>query len=31
VGRYMHDPRTGHLEVVYQILIYLKGTLGKMV
>ena len=25
----MHDPRTGHLEVVYQILRYLKGTPGK--
>jgi hypothetical protein len=22
----MHDPRTGHMEVVYQILRYLKGT-----
>jgi hypothetical protein len=29
VSRYMHDPRTGHLEVVYQILRYLKGTPGK--
>ena len=28
VGRYMHDPRTGHLEVVYQILRYLKGSPG---
>ena len=25
----MHDPRTGHLEVVYQILRYMKGTPGK--
>jgi hypothetical protein len=25
----MHDPRTGHIEVVYQILRYLKGTPGK--
>jgi hypothetical protein len=29
VSRYMHDPRTGHLEVVYQILRYLKGTPSK--
>src|SRR6185312_8872329 len=29
VSRYMHDPRTGHMEVVYQILRYLKGTPGK--
>jgi hypothetical protein len=29
VSRYMHDPKTGHMEVVYQILRYLKGTLGK--
>jgi hypothetical protein len=26
VSRYMHDPRIGHMEVVYRILIYLKGT-----
>jgi hypothetical protein len=26
VSRYMHDPRIGHLEAVYQILRYLKGT-----
>jgi len=25
----MHDPRTRHMEVVYQILRYLKGTHGK--
>jgi hypothetical protein len=29
VSMYMHDHRTRHLEVVYQILRYLKGTLGK--
>jgi hypothetical protein len=29
VSRYMHDPRTRHMEVVYQILRYLKGTPGK--
>jgi hypothetical protein len=29
VSRYMHDHRTRHLEVVYQILRYLKGTPGK--
>jgi hypothetical protein len=29
VSRYMHDPRTGHMGVVYQILRYLKGTPGK--
>jgi len=29
VSRYMHDPRTRHMEVVYQILRYLKGTHGK--
>ena len=29
VSRYMHDPRTGHMEVVYRILRYLKGTPGK--
>jgi hypothetical protein len=26
----MHDAKTGHMEVVYQILRYLKGTLGKV-
>jgi len=26
VSRYMHDPRIGHMEVVYRILRYLKGT-----
>jgi hypothetical protein len=25
----MHDPRTGHMEAIYQILRYLKGTPGK--
>ena len=29
VSRYKHDPRTGYMEVVYQILRYLKGTPGK--
>jgi len=29
VSKYMHDPRTGHMEVVYRILRYLKGTPGK--
>nr|AAP21414.1 putative polyprotein [Oryza sativa Japonica Group]ABF99446.1 retrotransposon protein, putative, unclassified [Oryza sativa Japonica Group] len=29
VSRYMHDPRTGHLDVVHKILRYLKGTPGK--
>jgi hypothetical protein len=29
VSRYMHDLRTGHMEVVYQILRYLKGTPGR--
>jgi hypothetical protein len=29
VSRYMHDPRTEHMEVVYQILRYWKGTPGK--
>jgi hypothetical protein len=29
VSRYMHDPRTRHMEVVYQILRYLKRTPGK--
>ena len=29
VSRYMHDPRTRHMEVVYQILRYLKGASGK--
>jgi hypothetical protein len=26
VSRYMHDPRSGHLDVVYQILRYLKSS-----
>ncbi|XP_044334532.1 uncharacterized mitochondrial protein AtMg00810 isoform X1 [Triticum aestivum] len=29
VSRYMHDPRVGHMEAVYRILRYLKGSLGK--
>jgi hypothetical protein len=29
VRRYIHDPRTGHMEVVYRILRYLKGTPGR--
>jgi hypothetical protein len=29
VSRYMHDPRTEHMEVVYRILRYLKGTPGR--
>jgi hypothetical protein len=29
VSRYMHDPRTGHMEAVYRILRYLKGTPGR--
>jgi hypothetical protein len=29
VSTYMHDPRTWHMEVVYRILRYLKGTLGR--
>jgi hypothetical protein len=29
VSRYMHDARSGHMEVVYQILRYLKGTLER--
>ena len=29
VSRYMHDPRTGHMDLVYRILRYLKGTPGK--
>jgi hypothetical protein len=29
VSRYMHDPRTGHMDVFYRILRYLKGTPGK--
>jgi hypothetical protein len=29
VSRYMHDPRSGHLDVVYQILRYLKSSPGK--
>ena len=28
VSRYMHDPRAGHMEVVYRILRYLKEPLG---
>jgi len=29
VSRYMHDPRSGHLEAVYRILRYLKNSPGK--
>ncbi|XP_020245422.1 uncharacterized protein LOC109823557 [Asparagus officinalis] len=29
VSRYMHDPRNGHMDVVYQILRYLKSAPGK--
>lgn len=29
VSRYMYDPRSGHLDVVYRILRCLKGSLGK--
>jgi hypothetical protein len=29
VSRYMHDPRSGHLDVVYRILRYLKSSPGK--
>jgi len=29
VSRYMHDPRSGHLDAVYQILRYLKSSPGK--
>jgi hypothetical protein len=29
VSRYMHDPRTGHMDVVYRILRYLKGIPGR--
>ncbi|XP_020249408.1 uncharacterized protein LOC109826799 [Asparagus officinalis] len=29
VSRYMHDPRKGHMEAVYQILRYLKSALKK--
>jgi len=29
VSRYMHDPRTGHMELVHRILRYLKGTPGR--
>jgi hypothetical protein len=29
VSRYMHDPRTGHTELVYKILRCLKGTPGR--
>ena len=29
VSRYMHDPRAGHMEAVYRVLRYLKGSLGK--
>ncbi|KAK8938354.1 hypothetical protein KSP39_PZI011478 [Platanthera zijinensis] len=29
VSRYMHDPRKGHMDAVYQILRYLKSAPGK--
>lgn len=29
VSQFMHAPRSTHFEIVYGILIYLKGTLGK--
>jgi hypothetical protein len=29
VSRYMHDPREGHMDAVYQILRYLKNASGK--
>ena len=29
VSRYMHEPRSGHLDIVHGILRYLKGTPGK--
>ena len=29
VSRYMHDPRAGHMDVVYRILRYLKSSPGK--
>jgi Reverse transcriptase (RNA-dependent DNA polymerase) len=29
VSRYMHDPREGHMDAVYQILRYLKNAPGK--
>jgi hypothetical protein len=29
VSRYMHDPRAGHMRVVYQIMKCLKGTHNK--
>jgi hypothetical protein len=29
VSRYMHEPRSGHLDIVYRILRYLKGNPGK--
>ena len=29
LSRYMHDPRSGHLDVLYRILRYLKGNPGR--
>ncbi|XP_020249438.1 uncharacterized protein LOC109826828 [Asparagus officinalis] len=29
MSRYMHDPKKGHMDAVYQILRYLKGAPGK--
>lgn len=31
VSRYMHDPRSGHLDAVYRILRYLKTNPGKRI
>jgi hypothetical protein len=29
MSRYIHDPREGHMNIVYHILIYLKSASGK--
>jgi hypothetical protein len=29
VSRYMHEPRSGHLDFVYHVVRYLKGNPGK--
>jgi hypothetical protein len=29
VSMYMHDPRSGHMDAVYRILMYLKSSPGK--
>ena len=31
VSQFMHNPKENHLRVVYRILQYLKGTLGKRI